>query len=63
MKAVDDGNTDDPVVQRGRWETVQRRYEKIRYGRAGRIIGYIVAFTLIALLLFAVIMIVGYNTR
>jgi large-conductance mechanosensitive channel len=63
MKAGDDSNTDDRVVQRGLWESVQRRYEKIRYGRAGRFIGYIVAFTLIALLLFAVIMVVGYNSR
>lgn len=63
MKAVDDNNTDNPVLQRGLWETVQRRYEKIRYGRAGRIIGYLMAFTFIALLLFAVIMVVGYNSR
>ena len=63
MKAVDDSNKGDPLFQRGLLDTVQRRYEKIRYGRAGKIIGYIVAFTCIALLIFAAIMIVGYNVR
>jgi hypothetical protein len=63
MKVVDDHDTDGPVLQRGFWDSVQRRYEKIRYGRAGRIIGYVAAFTCISLFIFATIMIVGYYSR
>jgi len=63
MKAVEHFDADEPTVRRSFWDTVQRRYEKIRYGRAGRIIGYLLAFTFIALLIFSVIMVVGYNYR
>lgn len=45
------------------WNRVQRRYEHIRLGRAGRIIGYIIAFTFISVLLFTVIMVVGYYSK
>ena len=63
MKVVDDYQTDEPVVPRPFWDTVLRRYEKIRYGRAGRIIGYLAAFMFIALFIFTTIMVVGYYTR
>ncbi|WP_348261978.1 hypothetical protein P8935_19515 [Telmatobacter sp. DSM 110680] len=63
MKVVDDYQSEEPVVSRPFWDTVLRRYEKIRYGRAGRIIGYLAAFTFFALFIFTTIMVVGYYTR
>ena len=63
MKVAGDHDTDEPILQRGLWDTVQRRYEKIRYGPTGRIIGYLIAFACFALFIFATIMIDGYNSR
>ena len=63
MIAVEHDDTGEPTVRRPFWDTVQRRYEKIRYGRAGRIIGYLAAFMFIALFIFTMIMVVGYNYR
>ena len=63
MKVADDYQTEEPTVHRPFWDTVQWRYEKIRYGRAGRIIGYVAAFLFISLFIFTTIMVVGYYSR
>ncbi len=53
----DHGAEKSRASRRKFWDDFHRRYEELRYGMLGRIIGYVAAFTLILLLIFTVIMI------
>lgn len=63
MKSAEDYEIDVPAKDPPFWDTVRRRYEKIRYGRSGRIIGYVAAFTFISVFIFTMIMVVGNYSK
>jgi hypothetical protein len=38
------------------WSNIHKRYEEVRFGRVGRIIGYIAVFTVVFVFIFLVIL-------
>jgi|GEM_PF-3996279 len=44
------------IARQGFWSKIHKRYEEVRYGRVGRIIGYIAVFTVVFVFIFLVIL-------
>ena len=65
MRSIHNYETDEPGEDAGEksdiarqefWNKIHKRYEEMRYGRAGRIIGYIAVFIVVFVFIFLVIM-------